>query len=119
MIQRPEKPEYTPRRRPPIELFNVYRKRSITKAWQWCGHVGGESEDEIVRYYRTPAERACLEACYFCGHPMDAHGWIAEGEIERGYGHMVCPGDWIVVDGEKITPLKPEEFLESYIPAKD
>ena len=107
-----------------------YRKKSVViEAHQWFKSgdhpnddretfcvEGGEpflGEGKIVRYYRTPSLDGQLP-CPQCGDIMHNHGWIDEG-IE---GRVVCPGDWILTEGDgSHYPCKPDIFTATYEPA--
>ncbi len=88
-----------------------FRKKPVViQAWQW--HGPGDTEGEIVRYYRRPnddGDRLCERAN--CNRTMRNHGWI---DTLEG-GHIVCPQDWIItgVEGE-IYACKPDIFDQTY-----
>ena len=91
--------------------MSEYRKKPVViEAWQW--HGPGDTEGEIVRYWRRPndpGKRPCVRQN--CGKPMHDHGWIDTLES----GHTVCPGDWIItgVQGETYA-CKPGIFEQTH-----
>lgn len=72
---------------------------------------GGETEGDLVRYFRTPdtdGERVCKS----CGVRMHCHGWI---DTAAGSYYIVCPGDWIVTDPSGgHFPCRPDRFEALY-----
>jgi hypothetical protein len=66
-------------------------------------------EGGVVRYFRHPAVDGQTE-CVHCGQTMHDHGWI---DVPVN-GHIVCPGDWIVSEGDAVYPCKPEVFEARY-----
>ena len=72
-------------------------------------------EGQLVRYFRHPdhPSHAIHEDC---GHVWHFHGWIDTGR----YGHVVCPGSWIVKDAEgEFYPVKPSVFTATYEPISE
>ena len=69
-------------------------------------------EDSVFRWPRPDDER-----CPACGIGKEGHGLIAMSGPERaptpGY-RMVCPGDWVIDDGDKCYPCKPDEFKQRW-----
>jgi len=63
-------------------------------------------EGQVVRYYRMPSVDGKL-LCQRCGYQMHIHGYI-EGD-KRG---AVCPGDWIVKDGNNYKSYPSGFFTE-------
>ena len=55
-------------------------------------------EGQSVRYYRTP-ECDGQNQCEKCGITMHYHGWLEDA------GLVVCPGDWILTDGQGTLTL--------------
>lgn len=73
-------------------------------------------EGRIVRYYRVPILETRVHPCIRCLKPWDEHGWI---DTNQG-GHVVCPGDWIIVDPIRgFFPCNPDFFAAIYEPAED
>jgi hypothetical protein len=52
------------------------------------------TEGEVVRRYRNHGMDG--DAICTCGHKFSDHGWIDQDNE----GHCVCPGDWIVNNGD-------------------
>jgi len=69
-----------------------------------------DTEGKIVRRFRRPDVGSSIK-CKECNKIMHIHGWI---DTLEG-GHIVCPGDWIIigVKGEKY-PCKPDIFEATY-----
>jgi hypothetical protein len=96
-----------------------FRKKPVEiEAYQWFNNGdhpldnGGDSEGELVRYFRHP-NYSGQNHHDRCGHIWHDHGWI---DTLEG-GHIVCPGDWIIrgVQGE-FYPCKPDIFEATYEP---
>ena len=64
---------------------------------------------EVIQYTDSVSEEFCKVPG--CGDLLSCHGWIQTLEG----GHIVCPGDWIVVGvkGERY-PVKPDIFDLTY-----
>ncbi len=94
-----------------------YKKKPIViEATQWFKNgdhpldMGGDTEGELVRYYRHP-EVSGKSICKHCKMTMHDHGWIDTLEGD----HTVCPGDFIItgIQGEHY-PCKPDIFVATY-----
>ena len=66
-------------------------------------------EGHVVRYFRNliRAEKHGTERCKHCGHQYHLHGWI-----ESDPNKEVCPGDWIVKDGNNYKSYPSGFFSE-------
>lgn len=81
----------------------------------YSGVFAGERfEGKVVRYFRRPDVPGDL-LCEHCDERMAIHGWIDT----LGFGHIVCPGDWVITgfQGERY-PCKPDIFAVTYEPVE-
>lgn len=84
-----------------------YRKKPvIVEAVQWFK----TGDHPAVEGYRAIAPSA---VCSRCHHQSRAHGVIAV------LHYVVCPGDWIITDGQLTPyPCKPDVFELTYEPVE-
>ena len=86
-----------------------YRKKSVViEASRWWKQ-GDHDAVGPLDPHRFPPGRLCED----CHGDIRAHGWVDT----REWGHVVCPGDWIItgVEGEHY-PIKPDIFEATYEP---
>ena len=95
----------------------IYKSKETIEATQWfkngdhplddmfrpfedTGIVPTEPrEGKIVRYFRHP-KISEFKVCSCCGFlVMSKHGWLDSG-ANNGDGETVCPGDYIVFNGD-------------------
>lgn len=92
-----------------IELYRLH-----PELFHDNGEVGPVPEDvptytrregAVVRYYRHPLVPGG-STCNKCDWLMHQHGWIDT----RPDGITVCPGDWVITDGDRHYSFKPDIF---------
>lgn len=104
----------------------VTEKQPLLEAYLWWknGDISGEVterftdgkfkgelyEGSVVRYYRSPSQLG-TSICPHCGNIYHVHGWIDQDED----GLIVCPGSYVIKDGDQYTALDEVAFKEKYI----
>jgi len=88
-------------------MAQFVKRKVIVEAVQWWGP---DDHPGITPGFNDG--RICPE----CGATLGEHGHYQDA----GGLHLVCPGDWILMDsGQNLTIVKPNIFEATYMPIEE